>query len=147
MDPVLQWFQPLPSPSGLCVKLLPPEGGEAGHGLRRAVLGCWDVSLPPRLGPASQGLGAVQERPPRSAVGRPQPPARCLQSAVHGCARWGRAGVRLGVLNGFLTVAISARDSSCPRIVSAGVGLRGLSGDRCVLLVILQPLLFPARPF
>lgn len=42
----------------------------------------------------------------------------------------------------FLPVAISVRDSFCPRITSSAVGLGWLNGDRFVLLVTLQPLLF-----
>ncbi|KAM8988534.1 amine oxidase [copper-containing] 2-like [Ara ararauna] len=45
----------------------------------------------------------------------------------------------------FLTVALSVWDSFCLRMTSSGVGLGWLNGDRYVLLVTLQPLLFLVR--
>ena len=110
-----------------------------------------DVSLLPRtglgtVGPALQKLVAVQEQPPHAAVGLPRPAARCLRRAARCFPRRGRSVVRSGVPNSFLTVTIPVRDGSCPRIMSTGVALVWLNGERCVLLVILQPLLFLLQP-
>lgn len=78
--------------------------------------------------------------------GGPSPPAHCLRRAARCSSCQGRSVVQSGVLNSFLTVTISVCDSSHPRIASAGVGSGCPNGDSCVLLVVLQPLLFLVQP-